>query len=87
MLISISGGGWVVLKCAAYAPERVKKAVVVLIGQQEHLYHPSVAAARARRLIPGLVSADLLADAGHTLMQEQPARGGSGSRPRISQHS
>jgi pimeloyl-ACP methyl ester carboxylesterase len=161
MLIGISGGGWVVLKCAAYAPERVKKAVVVstvglsgsfsrwaqfvraplfgvviglfpfrpaigwaarsftsphasgsswyasfvegiylgrkyfkgtmppgpltddelrritsptlvLVGQYEHLYHPSAAVERARRLIPGLVGADMLADAGHTLMQEQP---------------
>jgi len=161
MLIGISGGGWVVLKCASYAPERVKKAIVisavglagsfsrwaqfvraplfglvigllplrpaigwaarsftgphalgspwyasfvegiylgrkyfkgtmppgsltddelrritsptlVLIGEQEHLYHPSAAVARARHLIPGLVSADLIADAGHTLMQEQP---------------
>lgn len=161
MLIGISGGGWVVLKCAAYAPERVKSAVVVsavglsgsfsrwtqfvrsplfgiviglfpfrpaigwaarsftgphasgsswyasfvegiylsrkyfkgtmppgpltddelrritsptlaLIGEQEHLYHPSAAIERARHLIPGLVGADLIADAGHTLMQEQP---------------
>jgi pimeloyl-ACP methyl ester carboxylesterase len=161
ILIGVSGGSWVVLKCAAYAPERVKSAVVVsavglsgsfsrwtqfvrsplfgiviglfpfrpaigwaarsftgpyasgspwyasfvegiylgrryfkgtmppgpltddelrritsptlvLIGEQEHLYHPSAAVARARRLIPGLVSADVIADAGHTLMQEQP---------------
>jgi pimeloyl-ACP methyl ester carboxylesterase len=161
MLIGVSGGGWVVLKCAVYAPERVIKAVVVspvglsgsfsrwtqfvrsplfgvviglfpfrpaigwaarsftgphasgspwyasfvegiylsrkyfkgtmppgpltddelrritsptlvLVGEQEHLYHPSAAVERARRLIPGLVSADILAYAGHTLMQEQP---------------
>jgi 2-hydroxy-6-oxonona-2,4-dienedioate hydrolase len=161
MLIGISGGGWVVLKCAAYAPERVKSAVVVsavglagsfsrwaqfvraplfglvigllplrpaigwaarsftgphaldspwyasfvegiylgrkyfkgtmppgpltddelrritsptlvLVGQQEHLFDPEAAVERARQLIPGLVSADVIADAGHTLMQEQP---------------
>ncbi len=161
ILIGVSGGGWVTLKCAAYAPERVQKAVVVsavglsgsfsrwtqfvrsplfgvviglfpfkpaigwaarsftgphasgsswyasfvegiylsrkyfkgtmppgpltddelrqitsptlvLVGEYEHLYHPSAAVERARRLIPGLVRADMIADAGHTLMQEQP---------------
>lgn len=51
---------------------RITSPTLVLIGQQEHLYHPSAAVARARRLIPGLVSADLIADAGNTLMQEQP---------------
>lgn len=161
MLIGVSGGGWVVLKCAAYAPERVQKAVVVstvglsgsfsrwtqfvrsplfglviglfpckpaigwtaryfagshasgspwyasfvegiylgrkyfkgtmppgpladdelrritsptlvLVGEYEHLYHPEASVERARRLIPGLVRAEVIADAGHTLMQEQP---------------
>jgi pimeloyl-ACP methyl ester carboxylesterase len=41
--------------------------------QYERTYHPSAAVARACRLIPGLVRADFIADAGHTLMQEQPA--------------
>lgn len=51
---------------------RITSPMLVLVGEYERTYNPSAAVARAHRLILGLVSADMLAHAGHTLMQEQP---------------
>jgi len=46
---------------------RITSPMLVLVGEYERTYNPSA----AHRFIPGLVSADMLAHAGHTLMQEQ----------------
>jgi pimeloyl-ACP methyl ester carboxylesterase len=45
---------------------------LVLLGEQERLFDPRRAAARARSLIPGLVSLELVPHAGHLLTLDRP---------------
>lgn len=51
---------------------RIAAPVLLLIGEQERLFQPQVMAGRARRLIPGLVAAEIIPNAGHLLPADQP---------------
>ena len=46
--------------------------LLVLMGEYERIFKPYVAVERARKLIPGLVSAEIVPDAGHLMTTDQP---------------
>ena len=46
--------------------------LLVLMGEFERLFKPHIAIERARSLIPGLVSAEMVPDAGHLMTADQP---------------
>lgn len=45
---------------------------LLLMGQYEALFKPSVVVARARQVLPDLITAQIIPDAGHILPYEQP---------------
>ena len=51
---------------------RITAPALLLIGEQEWLFLPRVMAGRARRLIPSLVAAEIIPNAGHLLPADQP---------------
>ncbi|MBL8056635.1 MAG: alpha/beta hydrolase [Anaerolineales bacterium] len=51
---------------------RITAPVLLLIGEHERLFHPHIMAGRARRLIPNLVAAEVIPNAGHLLPADQP---------------
>ena len=51
---------------------RITAPALLLIGAHERLFLPKVMAGRARRLIPGLIAAEIIPNAGHLLPADQP---------------
>ena len=51
---------------------RITAPLLVLMGQYERIFKPAAAVERARRLIPGLVSAEIVPTAGHLVTVDQP---------------
>ena len=51
---------------------RITSPLLVLMGEHECFFDPRKAVARARRLIPGLVAAEVVAHAGHLMTADQP---------------
>jgi 3-oxoadipate enol-lactonase len=51
--------------------KQIDSPVLLLIGAGEKIYRPEKAIARAQRLMPDL-TAEIVPDAGHTLIWEQP---------------
>ncbi len=57
-----------------YADEALRQIelpALLLIGEQEKIYHPEKAIGRAKRLMPGL-SAEIIPNMGHAMIMEQP---------------
>lgn len=50
---------------------RITSPLLVLMGQYERIFKPKLAIARAKLLIPGLVSAELVPNAGHLMTVDQ----------------
>jgi len=46
--------------------------LLVLMGEYERIFFPTISIERAKQFIPGLVSAELVADAGHVMTTDQP---------------
>jgi len=42
------------------------------MGEYERIFFPTISIERAKQFIPGLVSAELVADAGHVMTTDQP---------------
>jgi pimeloyl-ACP methyl ester carboxylesterase len=53
---------------------RLTAPTMVLVGEHEAIFPPHAVLRRARRLLPGLVHAEIIALAGHNLSYEQAAR-------------
>lgn len=51
---------------------RITSPLLVLMGEYERIFRPQVAIERARKLIPGLVSAESVMNAGHLMTADQP---------------
>jgi len=53
---------------------RLTAPTMILVGEHEAIFPPHAVLRRARRLLPGLVHAEIIALAGHNLSYEQAAR-------------
>lgn len=51
---------------------RIHSPVLVLMGEYERIFRPYVAIKRAKHLIPGLISAEIVPNAGHLMTADQP---------------
>jgi pimeloyl-ACP methyl ester carboxylesterase len=51
---------------------RVAAPTLLLMGQHEALFRPQAVVARARKLLPNLVAAEIVPDAGHTMNYDRP---------------
>ncbi len=51
---------------------QITSPLLVLIGEYERIFRPKAAIERAQKLIPGLVSAEWVANAGHLMTADQP---------------
>lgn len=51
---------------------RITSPLLVLMGEYERIFKPRVAIERARKWIPGLVSAEMVSNAGHLMTTDQP---------------
>jgi pimeloyl-ACP methyl ester carboxylesterase len=51
---------------------RVVAPTLLLMGQHEALFRPQAVVARARKLLPNLVAAEIVPDAGHTMNYDRP---------------
>jgi len=56
------------------ALRRLTAPTMILVGEHEAIFPPDAVLRRARRLLPGLVHAEIIALAGHNLSYEQAAR-------------
>ncbi len=52
--------------------DRITSPLLVLMGEYERIFKPHVAVERARKLIPGLVSAEIVPNSGHLMTADQP---------------
>lgn len=51
---------------------RITSPLLVMMGEYERIFKPHVAIERARALIPGLVAAEMVSNAGHLMTVDQP---------------
>ncbi len=51
----------------------IETPVLLLMGERECFFDPLASVQRARSLIPGLVAAEIVKDAGHAVSLDQPA--------------